>query len=191
MKNKTLIYGPMFAGKSDKLLSLFFNFQASGKKAIIFKPKLDTRSNQVISRTGIQNEAIDVETLEDIIDFIKNNHDKIEGIFIDETQFLKIKPDNLNYFFSFLDERKIILYVALLNKDYLGNNFDNFDLLKPYFDWEIILSAICHYCGKLAFKTIKMHDNKRVYDKKEIIEIEGSDLKTKYLPVCEKHFNKT
>jgi len=80
--------------------------------------------------------------------------------------------------------------VAMLNKDYLGNNFLNFDLLKPYFDNEIVLSAICHYCEKMAFKTIKLHNNKRVFDNKEIIEIEGNNKTTQYLPVCDFHFDK-
>uniref|UniRef100_A0A6C0H3T7 thymidine kinase n=1 Tax=viral metagenome TaxID=1070528 RepID=A0A6C0H3T7_9ZZZZ len=87
----TLIYGPMFSGKTTKLIEIYREIQGTHKKCIAINYELDTRygKNKIISHDGL---AIDCYSIKNLDDFIKNNATKelianADYIFINEAQF--------------------------------------------------------------------------------------------------------
>jgi len=87
----TLIYGPMFSGKTTKLIELYRETIAKNRKCIAINYELDTRygKNKIISHDGL---AIDCYSITDLDDFIKNSATKdvitnADYIFINEAQF--------------------------------------------------------------------------------------------------------
>ena len=91
----TLIYGPMFSGKTTKLIELYNNNVSlyGQEKCIAFNYKLDTRYgiNQIITHDG---KKIDCISLINIDDFITNEKTRsiilnAQFIFINEGQFFE------------------------------------------------------------------------------------------------------
>ena len=91
----TLIYGPMFSGKTTKLLELYNNNKSiyGQEKCVALNYKLDTRygENQIITHDG---KKIDCISVIDIDDFINNEKTRsiilnAQFIFINEAQFFE------------------------------------------------------------------------------------------------------
>ena len=89
----TLIYGPMFSGKTTKLIELYKETLTKNKNCIAINYELDTRygKNKISSHDGL---AIDCYSITNLDDFIKNSHTKevianADYIFINEAQFFE------------------------------------------------------------------------------------------------------
>src|SRR5918999_905313 len=69
-----LICGCMFCGKTDEMLRLLRRFSIAGRRVILVKPRLDTRTDAVtvVSRSGAQHQAVTV-----------GGSDEIEGVVVD------------------------------------------------------------------------------------------------------------
>ena len=74
-------YGVMGSSKTANALMKKFSFEERGKKVLLLKPSLDTRSGKTIikSRVGLSSEAIVIENNSKICDIInlKNNKNKM------------------------------------------------------------------------------------------------------------------
>ena len=53
----------MFCGKTDEMLRLLRRFSIAGRRVVLIKPRLDTRTDAltVVSRSGAQHTALSVE----------------------------------------------------------------------------------------------------------------------------------
>ncbi|MDP9467804.1 MAG: hypothetical protein M3P32_03570, partial [Chloroflexota bacterium] len=58
-----VICGCMFCGKTDEMLRLLRRFSIAGRRVVLVKPRLDTRTEEstVISRSGAQHVAVPVD----------------------------------------------------------------------------------------------------------------------------------
>ncbi|MCA1572739.1 MAG: thymidine kinase, partial [Chloroflexi bacterium] len=58
-----VIAGCMFCGKTDEMLRLLRRFSIAGRRVLLVKPRLDTRTDRVtvVSRSGAQHHAITVD----------------------------------------------------------------------------------------------------------------------------------
>ena len=58
-----VICGCMFCGKTDEMLRLLRRFSIAGRRVLLVKPRLDTRTDadRVFSRSGAQHEAVTVD----------------------------------------------------------------------------------------------------------------------------------
>ena len=93
-------YGTVCSSKTLNLLAVYKNYEIQGRKALLLKPKCDTRSQTIESRAGIKTEPdIILEENSVIILEILNYINKlnlspetvknyIEAIIVDECQFL-------------------------------------------------------------------------------------------------------
>lgn len=93
-------YGTVCSSKTLNLLAVYKNYELQGRKALLLKPKCDTRSQTIESRAGIKTEPdIILEENSVIILEILNYINKlnlspetvknyIEAIIVDECQFL-------------------------------------------------------------------------------------------------------
>jgi len=87
----TLIYGPMFSGKTTKLIEIHRETIAKNRTCVAINYELDTRygKNKIISHDGL---VIDCHSIKNLDDFIKNSATKdvitnADYIFINEAQF--------------------------------------------------------------------------------------------------------
>jgi len=73
MKHEFRMYvGPMFGGKTTRMLSQVERYSYQGLDALLFKPKIDERydSSSVVTHAGIKNDATRVTNGEEIQSFV-------------------------------------------------------------------------------------------------------------------------
>ena len=128
----TLIYGPMFSGKTTKLIEIYKEMLAQKKNCIAINYELDTRygKNKIISHDGL---AIDSYSITNIDDFINNSATKelissADFIFINEAQFFESILENVLYLTNILKKNVVLCGLDL---DYKRQKFGTMmDLLS-------------------------------------------------------------
>src|SRR4051794_205354 len=80
-----VITGPMFAGKTKKLIEYYYELKSKGKSILAFKPVIDERYSQteIVSHDGEKISAVAIQNIEDIAQFLDK---KTDVILIDEIQ---------------------------------------------------------------------------------------------------------
>lgn len=203
----TMFMGPMFAGKSEKLIDSI----GDKKNIIVFKHLFDTarEANHLYSRAAKDRKipAMLVGSLEEIINFLRKKlNNKIEAeeiryLFIDELQFFPdLSEDIIEKFLDIIKKHNIKVFTSCLDQDYTGNVFENLKTLLVNYHNDLNikkLQARCQVCQKSAAYTqrtdnglpashyqekIKPDKNKEGEETKKIEEI-----KTVYYPVCQDH----
>lgn len=108
----TLIYGPMFSGKTTKLIELYKETLTKNKNCIAINYELDTRygKNKIGSHDGL---AIDCYSITNLDDFIKNSATKevianADYIFINEAQFFETIFESVLYLNETLKKNVIL-----------------------------------------------------------------------------------
>lgn len=176
----TTFIGPMFSGKSDKLIEIY-NKIYNKDNIICFKPVDDNRDLGVISSRNKQSQlkCYLINRFEDILFILKGLNTPFLGkiILIDEAQFIKGNVQYLNYLSIKLDYD---IYISGLS---LTSN------LKPFACMPEILSisdnivklwAHCYYCGRRADYT------RCLVDKVKDVLVGNEE----YIPVCKNHIDK-
>ena len=128
----TLIYGPMFSGKTTKLIEIYKETLTQKKNCIAINYELDTRygKNKIISHDGL---AIDSYSITNIDDFINNSATKelissADFIFINEAQFFESILENVLYLTNILKKNVVLCGLDL---DYKRQKFGTMmDLLS-------------------------------------------------------------
>ncbi len=179
-----LIYGSMFAGKSNKLIGLYQE-QANNNNSLIFKPKVDKRAQEVFSRTGKAISAIPIDFWDEIKEYIDSS---TGSIFVDESQFINEKENNsFLKLLPILEELNIDLYVSTLDRDFLGNHFLFFKKYSSSFEKHIFLFSVCTFCKAPALYSNKYKNNVLVSSYDNLIDIDTKVKNTRYVSVCQKH----
>ena len=121
-----LILGPMFSGKTTKLLEIMKSFDENKIKYLAVKPKIDDRytsdnNNFIVSHNLERKECIVSNNLKEIYESIKNIK-SFDYIIIDEAQFLKI------YILLFVMFRKLNINIIVtgLDGDFKENQWEKF-----------------------------------------------------------------
>ena len=175
MKN-ILILGPMYSGKSTRMIEEIEKNIRAGKKCLIVRHNIDTRTpiGSLQTHGGIVFNKCDViatGTISDISDHVKNNNIRI--IAIDEGQFFN--SDDIINFMNICRDIKIVekIYISGLNGDFMHRPFKTISDIIPLCDI-ISLKAVC-VCGKKANFT------KRLINNKSQILVGGDDM---YVATC-------
>src|ERR1051325_9230784 len=113
-----VICGSMFSGKTEELIRRLKRVQIANQKAMIFKPKIDVRYDEVkiVSHDTNAIQSTPVDKSFQIVELAKN----VEVIGIDEAQFF---DDSLPAVCDELAYRGMRIIVAGLDMDYLRNSF--------------------------------------------------------------------
>jgi len=175
-----LILGPMFSGKSTRLIQHIRLFRTLRYNIVIIKPDIDKR----YSDTSICTHNQDMETCIAIpVDHISNvieteEYKNADIIMIEEGQFFINLYKNVKHM---LDVDKKNIYIAALNGDSNRNLFGEIYMLLPLchdIEW---LTSLCIRCknGTHAIYSKKMDNNT------EQILIASND---KYEAVCLTHY---
>jgi thymidine kinase len=170
-----VICGSMFSGKTEELIRRLKRARIAQQKVEIFKPKLDTRYDEVnvVSHDANFIPSTPVESSSRIL-LLAN---EVEVIGIDEAQFF---DDELPQVCETLANRGIRVIVAGLDMDYLGKPFGPLPQLMATAEYVTKVHAICIKCGNLA-----NHSYRTVANSARILLGEQDS----YVPLCRTCFN--
>jgi len=148
-----VICGCMFCGKTDEMLRLLRRFSIAGRRVILVKPRLDTRTDEatVVSRSGAQHRAVAVEGAGDIEAAVG----EADIVAIEEGQFF---DDALPEVVERLADAGKQVLVTGLDRDFRGIPFGPMPRLMALADQVTKLTAICVVCGEPATRTQRLID---------------------------------
>ena len=179
-------YSTMNAGKSTALLQSNHNYKESNLKTILFIPKdIAVKSNnKIVSRIGLEAEAISIDNDFNFFKYIKDiNHDDISCVFVDEVQFLE--KNQIQQLSKVADELNIPVMCYGIRTDFQGKLFDGSSELLAIADNLNELKTICSECDKKATMVVRLDSEGKVILKGQKVLVGGNDI---YKTVCRKHF---
>jgi thymidine kinase len=174
MPELRLFIGPMFGGKTTKLLSALERYQYQNKKTILFKPDIDSRysSGNVVTHQGHGKESTRVKTGADII----NNSSNVDIIAVDE---LFMIPGSAAAVLELFKKGKTILVSTLQLSSHPSPLIEVQEIL-PWATNIEICPAVCSECDSDAYYT------RRLAISNKIVEVGGSES---YTPLCYDHYH--
>lgn len=153
-----VICGSMFSGKTEELIRRLKRAKFANQKVEIFKPKVDTRYDEVkvVSHDANAIMATPIESSAKILEFTEG----VNVIGIDEAQFFDM---NLTNVCQKLAMKGIRVVVAGLDMDFRGEPFGPIPNLLAVAEYITKVHAICSHCGNLATHSYrKVTDNQQV-----------------------------
>lgn len=184
-------YGTMFSGKSLNLISAVKTYEHNNQKVLILKPSKDTRDKEMIkSRMSTETlECITFNESDDLIDVFgiayKNNHFKVDVLFIDEVQFCTVKQIEQLHFIS----NYVPIMCYGLKTSYTGELFPAITKLMAIAEDISEIKTICCMCKKKATHNLLLRNGQPVYSG-DAINVEGKNNNDEYKAVCREHFYK-
>lgn len=180
--------GPMFGGKTTRLLSSLERYAYQNKNILLFKPAIDTRysKDSVVTHSGLKwksdkenfSKIIRVNSSLELYRYFKSYSEQyeVDVVALDEAFMIENVSDVLIKIYK---SGKTVL-VSSLQLSSSGEPYQEMNKLLPWATNIQICPAVCSVCGEDAFFTQKIsgkdHDQ---------IEVGGSEL---YQPRCFAHF---
>jgi len=168
-----LIIGPMFSGKSSRLIQIIRKYRILNQSILVIKPNIDDRYSdnpEIVTHNNEKEECITKNTLAEV-----ENVDMYKVIVIEEGQFF---PDIYEKVSEWCKTKNI--YVGGLNGDANQNVFGNLYKLLPLVDEIVFLKALCKICND---GTPAIFSKKNIVNDK-VVEVGGVDM---YQAVCRVH----
>ena len=165
-----LLIGPMFSGKSTRLVETVRKYSFKNKKTILINFVGDTRysaESKIVTHDQIKYDSLTCKLLSEKIETLE----KYDVIGIDEGQFF---ADLVSICEKLCYLGKIVV-VAALSGDFLMKPFPNVAELISKADKIKLMKAYCFYCHKVAGFSL------RTVNSNETILIGASEA---YRPVC-------
>lgn len=170
-------YGAMGSSKTANAIMVQYNYMERGQKALILKPRLDTRDGLriVASRSGLKTDCLYVEELDTI------NPADYDCLIVDEAQFLtRAQVERL---VAIVDEMDVPVICYGLRADFQGNLFEGSRWLLAWADTIEEIKTVC-WCGRKATCNARI-SNGRVVKAGEQIMLGGNES---YVALCRKHW---
>ena len=184
-----IILGPMFSGKTTKLLEIMDALDREGIKYFAVKPQIDDRyvenneNNYIISHNLKKKECKVSSNLKDVFKEISANRtisstrsDSIQYVIIEEGQFFQ---HLYNFCLLCLEKLNINVIVTGLDGDYQRKPMGEILDLVPIANTVTKLASKCNVCQQEAIFT------HRIVNDSDQVLIGGSD---KYIPLCRNHY---
>ena len=170
-------YGAMGSSKTANAVMVQYNYQERGQKALMLKPRLDTRDGQRIvgSRCGLKAECCYIEELDQLA------LDQYDCLIVDEAQFLK--KEQVEQLVKIVDEMNIPVICYGLRSDFQGNLFEGSHWLLAWADTIEEIKTVC-WCGRKATCNARVLDG-RVTKTGEQIQLGGNES---YVALCRRHW---
>ena len=172
-------YGAMGSSKTANAVMVRYNYQERGQKALMLKPRLDTRDGERIvgSRCGLHAPCAYIEELDQLplADY--------DCLIVDEAQFLK--KEQVQHLVEIVDEMHIPVICYGLRSDFQGNLFEGSQWLLAWADTIEEIKTVC-WCGRKATCNARVL-NGRVTKTGEQIQLGGNES---YVALCRKHWEK-
>jgi thymidine kinase len=175
-----IIIGPMFSGKTTRLMETFHNYKTrNNKNCIILGHNIDNRYDKYNITSHDKKEFLECYKYNSITDFINNQQDNIvnaDAILVDECQFF----EDIEKVIDMVNNGKHV-YLFGLDGDAEQNVFGNTFTLIPKCDKITKLNGRCFNCGienGSIFSVCKSD-----FKKTDQIDVGGED---KYMALCRK-----
>lgn len=184
-----LIIGPMFAGKSSKILSLKNRMEAIGKRVLVIKHSIDVRylsvndaAVEVVNHDKYRCSAVACSSLMSVVG--SESFTNADLIIIDEGQFF---DDLVTFVTDVVEKYSKELVVVGLDGDAHRKPFGQMLEIVPLADDVTFLKALCQICADGTVARFTAAKSKLVLElTKDGVPNVGDD--TSYLPVCRKHW---
>ena len=139
-----LIIGPMFAGKTSKLIELTDYFNKNKVSTLVIGHCKDTRYSfdKISSHDKMMVDCLKFSTIENFLE--ECDIDKYNVVLVDEGQFF----DDLDLILELVDLYKKHVYIFGLDGDFNRQKFGKILDLIPYCDKVTKLHSICSKCRK-------------------------------------------
>lgn len=173
--------GPMFSGKSTRLVGELRVAPHAKYEVIAFKPDIDTRRGDGINTEDGGNfpaTSVDRTRPEKILRMVGPD---IDIVGIDEAQFF---GEGLVEVCQTLVRRGKAVWVAGLDKDFKGEPFGQMAKLKQEADRVVSLLAFCAVCGRPASRTQRLVNGKPANYNDPIVVVGAAEL---YQARCRRH----
>lgn len=173
-------YGAMGSSKTANALMVDNNYHERGKRALLVKPKADSRDGDYVirSRMGLEKEGIFLEELVEMADEEIRTYD---CVIVDEAQFA-VKPQ-IEFLVHIVDELGVPVICYGLRTDFRRELFEGSMWLLAWADKIEEIKTVC-WCGKAATCNARIgEDGTMIRDGEQIVM--GSD--DKYTALCRKH----
>ena len=172
-------YGAMGSSKTANALMVEYNYRERGKKAVLAKPKTDTRDGQhvISSRIGLTSPSILVEELEQMPDEKIKEYD---CVIVDEAQFCN--KSQVELFVHIVDDLNIPVICYGLRADFKNELFEGSMWLLAWADVIEEIKTVC-WCGKAA-KCNARYDENGIVRKGSQVVLGGN---SSYIALCRKH----
>lgn len=180
----------MNSGKSTSLIQVAYNYQETGQRPFVFKPRLDTKNSKVLSRIGATL-LVDhqIETSDDLFQIIANEFSQnraVDCVLVDEAQFLTVSQVDQLMRITVRTEIPVIAYG--LRTDFLGNAFPASQRFLEIAQNLEEIRTKCWFCkAKANFNVRQNPDGSFVKSGKQILIDDGTQVT--YLPLCARHFD--
>lgn len=154
--------GPMFGGKTTRLLSVLERARYQKKKIILYKPKIDSRYSldHVLTHSGLSWECKTIVTGDDIL----TNSKDYDIIAVDEAFLIQ----GLSQALLTLFKQGKTIYVSSIQLSAEGEPFDEIKEILPYATKIEICPAVCPITSQDAYYTIAK-------EKTEHFQVGGSE----------------
>ncbi len=177
MHNEFVLFvGPMFGGKTTKLLSTLDRYKYQGKNLLTFKPNIDQRysDNEIVTHWNARVPAKKIKCGADIISHIENSKKYV--IAVDEAFMIPNIGETLISLYR--AGHTVVVSSLQLSSDFTP--YAEIQAMMPYATRIELCPAVCAKCDKDAHYTIKIGGRSD-----HAIEVGGADM---YQPVCLEHF---
>ena len=150
-----VICGSMFSGKTEELIRRLRRAEMAGQKVEIFKPKIDTRYDdvEVVSHNHNKIMSTPVESSNEIL-LLGSTCDVIG---IDEAQFF---DEGIVEVANQLANNGVRVVIAGLDMDFLGRPFGPMPFLMATAEYVTKVHAICKTTGNLANYSMRTSNSK-------------------------------
>ena len=149
-----VICGSMFSGKTEELIRRLRRAEMAGQNVEIFKPKIDTRYDdvEVVSHNQNKIRSTPVESSNEIL--LLGSTCDVVGI--DEAQFF---DEGITEVANQLANNGIRVVIAGLDMDFLGRPFGPMPFLMATAEYVTKVHAICKRTGNLANYSMRISEN--------------------------------
>ncbi len=150
-----VICGSMFSGKTEELIRRLRRAEMAGQNVEIFKPKLDTRYDEieVVSHNLNKIRSTPVESSNEIL--LLGSTCDVVGI--DEAQFF---DSGIVEVTNALANEGVRVVIAGLDMDFLGRPFGSMPNLMATAEYVTKVHAICKRTGNLANYSLRISQGK-------------------------------
>jgi thymidine kinase len=171
-----LILGPMFSGKTTRLIEIYNKYNRSSKKVCVINYVKDTRYHEdmLSSHDRKMIPCIFADKLSSIIN--KEEVVNADIILINEGQFFEDVFESVEILVEKMNKR---VYICGLDGDFKRNSFGTLLNLIPLCDNVTKLHSNCNSCNNEALFS------HRISDEKELVVIGSSN----YVPLCRNCYN--
>ena len=171
--------GPMFGGKTTRMLAALERYQYQNKKTILFKPRMDKRYSEetVVTHKGQEHKCALVEKGFEIYNLSRD----FDVVGVDELFMIENSADALIKLFQ---QGKTVLVSSLQlssTSEFLPKGYEPFQEMTKIMPWATsidICPAVCYKCGADAFYA------ERLAKEEKKVLVGGAES---YQPVCYKH----